>query len=411
MQLYRPEFGKYTYNDRPSTLVISNINSSCSTKEIIDSIYSNDCKTLLGCMSLLDFKKCQFYTYSNDTASPKKYKHYIMRDFMSPIVDMIRDNAENTFEMFKTTINYILSKVEFKYMEYILSERTLNDILHNLIPFLSLTNKNSCYDTFQKYFGYLSEIGLFNPNNGDYYLDLVYCMYAFFSEPEIMFSNNKKYKNIFRYILSIVPAFKMFFCKMPISTLLFDPEYIKMAYCYGLNIHCVYITKSLALDFWNSYNVDIFPQREILEFLYLSGRDAIKDLFRVELNARILLATLTPNEFSRFEDYIKLYESNEFKDSLISQELLLDSSVLQRSFEDHEHYKFNLNLTSSKTIQSINVILDFSRLSDKFPKSLRLSKSQLIKKYSTFSKDVADSVREILNPIMTENITGIILSY
>jgi hypothetical protein len=347
---------------------------------------------------------------------------------MSPIINLINSPSNhNNFEVFKTAIDHILSKVEFKYMEYIISESSLTDMLYKLVPLspYTLPENYTYYQKFKQYFDYLSNIGLFNPNNGDYYLDLVHCLYAFFSEPEMMFSENEEYKKIFEYILSIVPAFKMFFSKTPISFLPFDPGYIKMAYCYGLNIHCDYITKSLPLDFWSSYKSEIFPQAEILEFLYLAGRDAMKDLLHVQLNAGILLSTLKPNEFFEFKDYIELYDSNKFNYNMISDELIEDCHKLERLFEDHEEYKFKLNFNNSKTIQSISVIMNFARLrnslnnslnslnslSNSLHPSLQLTENKLLKKYSTFPKNVAEEVRGILPAFLSEHITGIILSY
>lgn len=431
ISMYKPQFGQYNYENRPSRLIVSNINSSSCTREILDAIYSNDIPKLLDYISLLDFTKCQFYTFSDDKIYPR-YRKYIMRDFMSPIIDLI--GYENNFNLFKACVDFILSKVEFPYMEFIFSESNLTDILNKLVPFHPELNK-SYYTEFETYFGYLSGIGLFHPKNGDYYLDLVYCLYNFFSEPQFMFSQNTEYKKIFKYILSIVPAFKLFFSRMPISNLPFDYDYIQMAYCHGLNVHCEYISKSLPLDFWSSYTSDVLPTCDILEFLYLSGRDAMKELLRLGLNAHILLESLKPNEFSNFEEYTKLYDSNEYKvkgetnsnggesnsnggesnsngSNLERRMSVFDSDCkIVELINDYDEFKFRLNTSLSKTIKSINVILDFARLSDKFPVSLRLTKSQLLKKYSVFPKNVADEVRSCLSGMLTENIVGIILSY
>jgi hypothetical protein len=418
IELYRPNFGEYRYEDRPNRLIVSNINTTSSTKEIIDAIYDNDSKKLLEYMELLDFTKCQFYTYSNDQKTPLKYKRYIMRDFISPFVDMIDDfynvDGDKDFELFKVAIDHILSKVEFKYMEFIISESSLTDILYKLVPYCPELKK-IYFPKFKQYFSYFSKIGLFDYKHGDYSLDLTYALYSFFSEPQIMFSKTEDYMNIFKYILEIVPGFKLFFSKTPIPMLPFDPEYIKMAYCYGIDVNCSLITKNLPLDFFNSYNYDFLPQSEILEFLYFAGRDAMSDFFRLNLDAKILLSSLKPNEFTDINDYTKIMDNmkniknfNNSNNNLIEYK---ETEYLQRCIEDYEDFKFNLDLSTKKKMAKLNIIVDFARLDSKFPECLRLTMIQLTKNYSTFDKDVAKEVRDVLPESLPEHIVGIILSY
>jgi hypothetical protein len=391
---YKPNFGNYNYDDSSiiNRLSVSSINPSHLTKSIIDSIYDynpNDSKIIIDLIKDLDFTQRQFFTFSRDPCYAK-YNKYIMRDFMSPFIDNI-----TKFQLFKDVIDYILSKIEFKYIELLINDSILNDIIYRLFT-------HQEYDLFIKYFDYFSDIGLFNPKNGDYYLNLVYVLYDHLSEPEVMFSRNINIRKTFIHILSKVPAFKIFFSKVPLSLMPFDHEYIQMAYCYGLNIHCDFISKTIPIDCWGSYNYDILPTEDILQFLYLAGRDARKDLLRIGLNSKVLLNSLVPNEYSNFLKYIELYDSNDYKN-------LIDSKI--EMINEYYEFKYRLNYSQVKTIKSINVILDFARLTDIFPLEIRLTDHQISKKYSVHSKDVVDETNKNLKGILPDHLIGLILSF
>jgi hypothetical protein len=70
-----------------------------------------------------------------------------------------------------------------------------------------------------------------------------------------------------------------------------------------------------------------------------------------------------------------------------------------------------LNYSQVKTIKSINVILDFGRLTDIFPLELRLTNHQISKKYSIHSKDVVDEINKNLKGILPDHLIGLILSF
>jgi ribulose bisphosphate carboxylase small subunit len=79
--------------------------------------------------------------------------------------------------------------------------------------------------------------------------------------------------------------------------------------------------------------------------------------------------------------------------------------------DDYKGFKLEVNYSNQKAVESVNVILDFSRLSKHFPERLRLTEHFLQKIYSIHSKEFISEVQNCLTDYMNDFVINMILSY
>lgn len=384
----------------PSEKVIHEIKESlCKTKniiskqstEIIDALLSSDCKKLLDVMETLDFKKILKYRFSKkdlDTKVSSKqflYSYCHENKFMTPFIN----NCD--FKMFKCASDFILNKYSLKYLLLHLDNTFFEDLNRKCIaPIWKSKNGNGYFESFKLYFDYFQSIGLFHS------VRVLNSFYTFFSDHYSLVSKEPWCRKMFWYVIENIPQFKIFFSEIPLYNLLFssDVEFVKKAYFYGLNIH-----SDIVLSDWDNWDI---PHWKIFEFLYLAGRDAMKDLSKIRLKSRLLLAILSEDAFSNFKQYFILngikYNYNEIPNERIPY---LDEA-------NHHVYR----VRGGYTIDSMSTMIDFARLSDKFPENYRLTMSKLKEKYGLYDKNIKAEVSKVLSEVnCNKNVIDLILSY
>lgn len=378
-----------------------------SSKKIIDIIYDSndyniqlnsnfDFKHLQELLKTIDLTKIQRYAFSMDVfESDIRYRHTFGNRFIDPFIKF------GSFKAFETVINFILENYSINYVVYMLNYGFLLELKQRFIEPKNMfsTGKNDIkdyplFDSFKLYFDYFVSIGLTNS------IVFVKDLFIMFSNRYLMFSYDYDCKKIFSYILETVKSFKIFFSTIPLYELPVDIQYFKLAYCYGLNVHSDLIDKIVPSVFYRRQNI---LNSDILTFLYLAGRDAMNDLILLGLDSGALLFCLEEDKPSDFIYYLN--QENYCKNFILKFEERIPL------MDDYKGFKLEVNYSNPKAISSINVILDFARLNDKFPKRLRLTDYFLQKKYSNHSKEFISEVKDCLKYSMSDSLINLILSY
>lgn len=381
--------------------VIEEIDSE-ESKKIIDYIFETNYvnhnpiklnpQILIDAMKKIDFNKIQRYAFSMDIfESDIRYRHTYGNKFIDPFIKL------GSFETFKCAIDFILQNYSIEIVIFMLDYGILLDFKQRFCEprnmFLEPINSSLSFPNFEKfkeYFDYFESIGLFHSTV--FLKDL----FILFSNSYMMFSNDFDCKKIFRYVLDRVKPFKNFFSNIPLYYLPVDIEYFKFAYSYGLDVNSEILDKMVFFR----HKQDIL-NTDILKFLYSAGRDAMKDLLLLNIDSQLILYSLKENEPSDFSHLLNVKtQPNEFK----SERIPYIDNYTGRTIE------INYSMYP-KAISSINIILDFARLSHHFPERLRLTEHFLQKIHSIHSNDIIQAVKKELSPILNDSILSIILSY
>jgi hypothetical protein len=367
---------------------------------IIDSIYESDCKKLLSVISKINFSCIKRYTISNFDNSIsylkyKKYRYNHEKKFISAFIKF------GNFEIFKCLIDHILTNYSLELVILILDYEFLDELRVRFIESSTSYYMFSDYDYDTKrsqkskiYFEYFSSIGL------NHSIDYINNLYKLLSNRRLMFADLET-RETFWYMIKQIEPFKLFFSNIPLYELPNDIEYIKKAYSYGLNVHSDYLDTTNPNSSWNTFYHYGIPSANIMQFLYLAGRDAMKDLLTFGLDSGVLLSSLKPEEPSNFNEFL----------NFIKLKKLSDESKRIPYMDNYQGIKFVLNYSDPNIIESINVVLDFARNNSNFPKELQLTEHYLFKKYNLHSESMKYEIQTALSGKLNDSIIDIIMSY
>jgi hypothetical protein len=375
---------------------------SKTSKKIIDIIFDSndynihtefDFSEFLSLLKTIDFTKIQRYKFDSDVFnSDIRYRCVYGNKFLDSFIKF------GNFKSFKVAIDFIRKNYPIEYVIYMLDYGFLMELKQRYVEPHTMIRKDikdyPLFDNFKIYFDYFVSIGLMNS------IDFLKDLFTLFSTRHLMFSRDYDCKKIFRYVLESVKPFKIFFSNIPIHEIPVYVEYFKLAYSHGLNVHSDLIDKITPSVFYRRQDI---LDSSILTFLYSAGRDAMKDLILLGFDSGALLQSMEENKQSDFIYYLsklKYYKSNSnSKDEKIP------------IIDDYKGYKLEVNYSNPKAIQSVNVILDFARLSDHFPKRLRLTEQFLQKIRSIHSEEFIQEVKDSLQNNLNNSIIDMILSY
>lgn len=369
---------------------------------IIDSIYCSDCKKLLSVISKIDLGTIKKYTIGNyeninniSYLKYKKYRHNHSKNFISAFIKF------GDFKLFKCLIDYILENYSLHIVILMLDYEFLDELRMRFIEsstsyyMLHYHVHTNGFENAKEYFDYLESIGL------NHSIDYINNLYKLLSNRHLMFSQDTETRKTFWYLLKNIHPFKLFFSEIPLYELPNDIEYVKNAYSHGLNVHSEYLDTSNPNASWNTYYHYGIPNASIMQFLYLAGRDAMKDLLTLGLDSGVLLSSLKPEEPSNFNEFL----------NFIKLEKLSNESKRIPYMDSYQGIKFVLNYTDTKIIESINVITDFARMNSNFPTELQLTQHYLFKKYNLHSTSIKTEIQKVLKEKLNDSIIDIILSY
>jgi hypothetical protein len=359
------------------------------SKIIIDFIFSKheNISDFLNVLKKIDFNKTHRYIFTEEVfQSDIKYRHTYGNKFISPFIKL------SSFKAFKIALDFIFQNYSIDIIIFMLDYGFLVDLKQCYCEPKTSYSTFNCpnFEKFKEYFDYFESIGLFNS------IVFVRDLYILFANRNLMFSNDFE-KKIFQYVLERVESFKIFFSKIPIYEIPKYIDYIKLAYSYGLDINSEIINKSI----YSIYKRNNILNPEILKFLYLAGRNAINDLLLLIYDSGALVYSLEENKPSDFTKLINILKNH--KDEYKERIPYLDNYLGVKIEMDY--------IINKNKIDSLNIILDFARLSNHFPQRLRLTENFLRKTHSIHSKDFICIVKDRLSPILSDSIIDIILSY
>ena len=371
------------------------------SRRLIDAIQVNDMKTVADIMSIMDnmeFKGLKgimpFFSFDlsfeHDTID--KYYKYVACPVIHAFI------LDGNSEMFKFCVNKLRScSVP---LNEIFSIKMSRVILYRLLPdSMFLTNPQLHVSSSFEFIKTLIEVGFFTRSE-EYHFDEVISEIRKIMSYPVCQNNlcNRANSDVMFKLIESVPELSDIYKTIPISQLPFRLDFVKTAYKHWLNVESEDICKKF-YTYIPTYRVfDILPPANILAFLYSKGRDPNRDIFRLRVDFNYLLQTFKHKKHSDFKLYLR--GATQYRDEL----------------KIHQGpNKFNLRYDEA-TIESINTMLDFSRMlgSAPNPEITKLSRGIMNQKYeleyTNFSNEESNVVDDVLADILPKSIVEMILS-
>jgi hypothetical protein len=398
------EISLLSRGDGPSSTYEISTLSDGDSKSLLDAICHNDTKSVVNmierieaktmpCFSFcFDLELLMFRTNIGDESYELKYNRYQHQQITQAIL------FEGNNDMIRRSIEVLRSKMP---LDEIYNAGFINCVVSKLLPYQSVLPTNYLSDSLEL-LNILRHSGFFSRSDGYSYNTVIDQLRQLLSIHYGSGMNPRPDdKKVFFQILDSVPEFKDFYKNAGLYQIPQDLEFIKTACKYSLNIHTDKIARSRTdLTVRPHKRYDILPSPDILAFLYSKGRNPGRDVIRLSVDFALLIHSLPFKQFSDFRIYLGMRQQ-------YANRLNIDKTNLDRKFAFR---------CDPETIQSINTILDFWRLTHNISiieQKKYLSREIMSERYDLeypfFSKEEAGIVHSTLHGILPSSIVDMIL--